>query len=298
MKMKDKKNIPIMTMLIILFCWGSFAAVSKMTLKNIDSFQMLFYMFGSAFLILTITFAFNGKLEQIKALTKKELLKLILISMTSFMYYFLYSLALKLVPAIEASMLNYLFPVMIVVFAIPINKEKLDTLKIVSIFFGFTGMLIILTKGNIINLRLTNVTGDILAVFAAAMWGVFSNLGKRNSIDNWISNYVYVLAAFCSSIISMFVFSRFIVPDIKTLVGTFWIGMSNIVIAYYLWFKVLKTTSTVLVSSFSFITPFVTLVFIMLLLGERITWIQVAGLSVIVIGIVVQSLRKSDFKSL
>jgi drug/metabolite transporter (DMT)-like permease len=45
-----------------------------------------------------------------------------------------------------------------------------------------------------------------------------------------------------------------------------------------------------LIASLSFITPFVTLVFIMIFLGEKITVIQIAGLLIILLGTGVQSM--------
>lgn len=291
-------NNPYILMFVILIFWGSFTAVSKLTLQRMDSFQTQFYMFGSAFIIMTFILIFNGKMKEFKKLSKKEYLKLFLFSLPSFFYYFLYILALMLIPTAEASMLNYLFPVMIILFAIPIHKEKFDVPKLITVLLGFLGMAIILTNGQIGSFKLSNLFGDILAVSAAALWGIFSNLGKKSKVDNFISNYVYVAVAFVLSGISMFVFSGFTVPDAPALAGVLWIGVTNIVLGYFLWFKVLKIAPTILVSSLSFVTPFVTLVFIMLLLGEKIYFMQVVGLMVIMVGVAVQSIVDANKRKL
>ncbi|OGO80348.1 MAG: hypothetical protein A2Y21_07505 [Clostridiales bacterium GWC2_40_7] len=90
---------------IVIF-WGSFAAVSKLVLRHIDNFQVLFYIFGSAFLVKTIIFIFSGKIKELKVLTGKDLFILVLYSLPSFFYYFLYIMSLKLIPAVEASILR------------------------------------------------------------------------------------------------------------------------------------------------------------------------------------------------
>ena len=291
LKRSNILNSPYILMFIILVFWGSFAAVSKLVLRHIDNFQVQFYMFGSAFLVMTIMLIFSGKIKKIKELTRKELFILVLYSLPSFFYYFTYIMSLKLIPAVEASMLNYLFPIMIVIFAVPINKERINKAKVASILLGFAGMAVILTNGNIGSLKFSNIFGDLLAISAAAFWGIFSNLGKKNSIDSSISNYIYTFVGFVLSTLSMFMFSSFTVPDAPAFAGLVWIGISNIALTYCLWFKVLKTASTVLVSSLSFITPFVTLIFIMLLLGEKISYIQVVGFLVIITGIIIQLVR-------
>jgi drug/metabolite transporter (DMT)-like permease len=159
-----------------------------------------------------------------------------------------------------------------------------------AILLGLAGMVIIVTNGRLDSIRMSNLFGDLLALGAAACWGIFSNLGKRNRIDTALSNYVYVFSAFILSVVSLLIFSKPILPALPAAAGLLWLGMSNIVVAYYLWFRALKTTSAARMASLAFITPFVTLLFIMLLLGEKISWVQVAGLLVILAGLAVQTM--------
>jgi drug/metabolite transporter (DMT)-like permease len=144
-------NNPYFLMAILLILWGSFAAVSKLVLNNIDSFQSQFYIFGIALIAMTIILVFTGKIRMLRNISIKDYGKLVLYSIPSFTYYFFYMMALQLIPAVEASMLNYLFPVMILIFSVPINGEKLDKSKITSILIGLLGMVIILTNGSIQN---------------------------------------------------------------------------------------------------------------------------------------------------
>lgn len=276
-------------MFILLILWGSFAAVSKLSLKSIDSFQTQFFMFGSAFAVMTLTLVFNGKIVLLKSLSRREIFLSALVSIPSFLYYFLYLLSLRMIPAVEASMLNYLFPIMIMLFAGPINKEKFTAIKFASMIFGFAGMVVIITNGNAANIRMSNLAGDLLAVGAAVSWGIFSNLGKRNRMDIFISNYIYTIVNFILSAAALLIFSRLAAPGFPAVLGIIWIGLSNIVLSLYIWFKILKSTSISLTASLSFITPFVTLFFIMLLLGEKMTLVQLAGLGVIAAGIMLQS---------
>ncbi len=285
-----KASNPYLLMAVLIILWGSFSAVSKLVLTNLDSFQVQFYMFGLAAIIMTAIMGANGKLGALRTLGYRDLFRLLLYALPSFLYYSLYTLSLKLIPAIEASMLNYLFPIMIVIFAIPINKEKINSAKLLSILLGFAGTLIIITNGNFQNLKLSNLYGDLLAVIAAVCWGIFSNLGKKNKVDQVLSNYIYIVVSFVLSSVLLLLFSKPVIPDPAEFSGILWIGLSNIVIAYYLWFRVLKATSSALAASLSFITPFVTLAFIMLLLGEKITMVQIAGFLIIILGIASQNL--------
>ncbi|MDR3644071.1 MAG: DMT family transporter [Clostridia bacterium] len=284
-KLKGLTNHIFVLAPALVLLWGSFAAVSKLALSSLDAFQLQFYMFGLACVALTILLLINGRLGELRRISKKDILRLVLISVPSYLYYFLYTLSLKLLPAVEASSLNYIFPIMIVLFAIPIQHEKLSLLKSVSILAGFLGTLIILTNGNILRFKMTNLAGDLLAIAGAASWGIFSNYLKKNRVDMMLSNYIFALTAFAFSAVSMSVFSRFRLPTGATFAQVLWISLSNIVVSYFVWNRLLKKCSSSLSASISFLTPFATLLFIMWLLGERITPAQLAGLAVIVTGI-------------
>ena len=281
---------PYLVVSMLLILWGSFAAVSKLILNDLDSFQLQSYMFGSATIVMTIILVAKGNMRKLRDISIKEYIRLFLYAIPAFTYYFFYILALKLIPAVEASMLHYIFPVMIVVFSIPINGEKLDAMKVSSILLGLLGMIIIITKGDISNIKMSNIFGDFLALGAAISWGIFSNFGKKNKIDIHISNYIFMITNFLLSTISVIIFSGFTLPTPTGFVGVVWLGITNIVVCYYLWFKALKLTSTTLIASITFVTPFITLLFIVFFLGEKIYLIQILGLLVIFLGIALQNM--------
>jgi drug/metabolite transporter (DMT)-like permease len=288
------KGIHIKSLFILmpflLIIWGSFAAVSKLTMKHLDSFQIQFYMFGFSAIAITIILYATGRMKHLKGLQRKELISLVLMAIPSYLYYFTYTLSLKKIPAIEASMLNYLFPIMIVIFAVPINREKLDTKKIISVVLGFIGMMIIITNGKFTYIRLTNFSGDMFAIGAAISWGLFSNVAKKNKIDTIISIYIFTLVSFSLSIVSVVSFSKFAAPaTVSAIAGLAWIGISNIVLANFIWFKILKSTSASVAANLAFITPFVSILFIAILLGEKITFVQTIGFLVIMISNALQS---------
>src|SRR4051794_24161544 len=110
---KAFNNIYVL-MAIILILWGNFAAVSKMALNSLDSLQVQFYMFGLAFICMTGFCIRNGKFKELRSLHRREVIRLIGYSIPSFLYYVFYLMSLQLIPAVEASMLNYSFPIMIV----------------------------------------------------------------------------------------------------------------------------------------------------------------------------------------
>jgi drug/metabolite transporter (DMT)-like permease len=287
---KKLLNNPYFLMIWYMIFGGSFAAVGKLTLKNINSYQMLFYIFGVAAVFLTVIFFANGKLKELRSLRIRDFAFLIGNGLFSFMYYAFYSMSLSLIPAMEASMLNYLFPIMILISAVPINKEHINAFKIIAIVFGFLGTLIIVSKGNLCIIHFSNLSGDLLGIGAALCWGLFTNFGMKNKRDPYLSIYIYTLESFVLSAIGLFTFSRFVVPDVLAFSGLIWIGLTVITGIFFLWFHILKVASVSFAASMSFLNPFVSLLFIFLLIGEKILFIQLTGLAFIMIGVIVQQI--------
>src|SRR5690606_12730227 len=105
-------------MTILVLFWGSFTAISKWTLTGLSSWQMQFYMFAWAMLALAVMLPFGGRFRQIVQLGRARWMRLCAYGTLSYLYYALYTASLKLVPAVEAAMLNYLFPIAIIIFAV------------------------------------------------------------------------------------------------------------------------------------------------------------------------------------
>ncbi|WP_271754388.1 EamA family transporter [Cohnella sp. JJ-181] len=102
-------------------------------------------------------------------------------------------------------------------------------------------------------------------------WGLFTNFIKKNQKDTIVSTFVITSVAFLLSIGATLLSSRFIVPERTDFYGVLWLRMSNIALGFFLYFRALKYSPASLIASFTLFTPFVTLVFIVILLGERLT---------------------------
>ncbi|MBM7653483.1 DMT family transporter [Neobacillus cucumis] len=267
----DVTKSPYFLMPILLLMWGSLAAISKLLLNNLDSYQVLFYMYGIGVAAFFIIVVFKGKFSAILSWKRSEFAFLCLCGTLSFLYDFFYLKSLERIPAVEASMLNYLFPIFIVIFAIPIHKEKLTVSKSLSIVMGFMGTLLLVTKGDLANVTFTNFTGDLFAILAAVSWGLFTNLIKKNKKDMFLSTFFITFTAFVLSVGSMLLSSEFLIPQRTDFFGVSWLSISNIVLGFFLYFRALKYSPASLIASFTFFTPFVTLVFIVILLGEKLT---------------------------
>jgi drug/metabolite transporter (DMT)-like permease len=275
-------------MTVLLICWGTMAAVSRLLMEGIDSYQLQFYLYGLAFLTLIPGFFLKRQAKLIKKATFKQWILLVGCASLSYLYLLFYTMALSgstgetIVPI---TMLNYLYPVFIVIFSHPINGEKMTLPKAASTFVCFVGAYYVVTGGKAIALDASILGTYALALAASIAWGLFSVLGKRNTLDISLSNFIYIGIGFVFSTVALLSKSSFTTVSLRDFALLAWLSAANFSLSYDLWFRALRTASASLAANMSFLTPFVTVFFIALILRDtRIEAHHIIGLLLTVFG--------------
>lgn len=94
-------------------------------------------------------------------------------------YHFAYFFALKNAPPVEASLINYLWPVLIVVMSAMLPGEKLRWNHIAGCVLALAGTVLVVTRGQGLVLEVQYVLGYAAALFAAFAWASYSILSRR-----------------------------------------------------------------------------------------------------------------------
>jgi len=289
------KNKAYLFALMASLLWGSSAAIVKLLLKNLNNLQILLYASLFASISLFLIVLFQKKLSIIKNYTKKDYLRFAYMGFLGvFLYYFFLYLALTYLKAQEAFIINYLWPIMIVIFAVPILKEKFTIKKIIAIIISFIGVIIIATQGNIQQLHFAKPLGVLFAIIAALSYGLFSVLGKKQNDEKTTSMMFYYIFTFLYTLVAVLIFSFIPQTTGLQISGLLWTGVVTSGGAFLLWFLALKYGDTTKIANIAFLTPFFSLIYIYFLLGEKIQMYSVVGLIFICIGIFVQNYKASS----
>ena len=288
-----KKNFGYIFALLASFLWGSVSAVGKLLLTNLDSLQVLLFINLFAFIGLFAIVWFQNKKMVILTYNKQDYFTF---AWMGFLGVFLYPLfffgALKLLHAQEAFIVNYLWPILVVVFAVLILKEQITPKKILGIIFSFFGIVVVITNGDFSILHLSNVFGILLALAGATVYGLFSVIGKKHNYDKFVSMMFYYFFSLFYALIAVLFFSEIPTISIHQLFGLIWLGFFTSGLGFVFWFLALKYGDTAKVSSIIFITPFISLIYIYFIAGEKILISSILGLVFISIGIFIQSIKK------
>ena len=83
------------------------------------------------------------------------------------------------------------------------------------------------------------------------------------------------------------IFSKPSIPSILGFLGAIYVGIFEMRIAFLIWLKALKISTSAQVSNLIYLSPFI-LIIIHLIVGEKILFSTVIGLTLIVTGIIIQ----------
>lgn len=119
-----------------------------------------------------------------------------------FGYHFFYFTALRNAPAVEASLIAYMWPLLIVLGSALMPGEKLAWNHIVGALLGLAGTFLIVTKGAGLAFDARYAFGYAMAAVCAVLWSSYSLLSRRfpsvpTTIVTWFCAATAILSLAC-----------------------------------------------------------------------------------------------------
>lgn len=96
-----------------------------------------------------------------------------------FSYHALYFVALKNAPAVEANLINYLWPLLIVLLAGFVPGQRARPLQYLGSAIGLIGAILIVTRGERFGIDMAYAPGYLAALGAALVWSSYSVANRR-----------------------------------------------------------------------------------------------------------------------
>lgn len=235
--------------LVAIIMWGVLAVLGVYA-SSVPPFQLLFICFSVSALLLFIKRLI--KREALFKLPRLTFNQWVVATGGLFGFHFCYFLALRYAPPIEASLIAYLWPLLLGV-AVAGAQQRL--FSIIGGVIGFIGCGILVTGGESIQFNSEYALGYCLAFICALIWSSYSwyMASARSDVEDigWISIVVALLAliahlAFESSHWSLSFDAWF---------SAILLGLGPVGGAFYLWDIGLKFGNRQLLASLSFATP-------------------------------------------
>src|SRR6185312_4636930 len=119
-----------------------------------------------------------------------------------FGYHACYFIALRHAPVVEAGLINYLWPLLIVMFSALLPGERLKWQHLAGCVLALLGAVLVVTRGQGFNFDATYLPGYAAALIAAVIWGAYSVLSRRlpHVPSDTITGFCLVTAALATAV--------------------------------------------------------------------------------------------------
>ncbi len=274
--------------LAAVILWSTVATAFKIALRSVDYIQLLFFSTLVALVASAAILTAEKGWHQLRTLSPKSfLLTATLGFLNPFVYYLILFKAYSVIPAQAAMTLNYTWPIMLVLLSIPILKQPIGWKGLISVLVSFSGVVLIATKGNLQTFDMSNLFGYSLALSSSVVWAVFWLINLKSNIGESLKLFLsFGFGLLFITPVTMFTtgFPSLTMPISLSLI---YVGLAEMGITFWLWINALKHTNrTDKVSKLIFLSPFFSLFFISIFLGEKIELMTIIGLLLIMAGIV------------
>lgn len=278
--------------MVAIASWATIPTAFKLSLRHLGVLPLLFYASAVSTIFLLVYVLSAGKLTLLKGFSKGDYLRSALLGfLNPFFYYAILLNTYSLLPAQQAQPLNFVWPITLVLLSIPVLKQKIKARSILAVFISFIGVIVISTEGRVLALRFTSPTGVGLALGSTIIWSLFWIYNVKLGMDEACQLSLSFVFGTAFVFLATLLFAEAEIPNYHGIAGAVYIGLFEMGLTFLCWLRALKLAKTTAhVVNLIYLVPFLSLVVVRFVLGERILLATVVGLVFIVGGIILQKL--------
>ncbi len=201
-----------------------------------------------------------------------------------FGYHFFYFMALRNAPAVEASLIAYLWPLLIVIFSALLPGERLRWFHLAGALAGFVGAVLLVTKGQSLSFERQYLLGYLAAMVCALTWSSYSVLSRYFG-----SSPTDAVGGFCGAtallaLLCHLLFEQTVWPAGATeWLAVLCLGLGPVGAAFFTWDYGVKRGNIKVLGAFSYAAPLLSTLLLVLFGLAEATWV-VALACVFIVG--------------
>lgn len=287
--MKDQKQAMLYGLGTVLL-WSTVATAFKLALADLAPVQMLLVACASSVVVMAVILVLQKRWYLVFSLRKKQYVQSVGMGLINpCLYYFLLFGAFDRLPAQEAQPLNYTWALVLAYLSVPFLGHRLRKLDIIAGILCYAGVVVIATRGAVTSLTFSDPLGVALAIGSTLVWASYWIVATRDTRDPVVGLFLNFLFGLPVIALICWWTEGLALPLTGSLAAAVYVGTFEMGIAFVLWsYAMKKAENTSRVSNLIFISPFLSLVFIYFILGERILPSTYVGLVLIMAGLWLQ----------
>ena len=203
------------------------------------------------------------------------------------LYYAILFAAYDRLPAQVAQPLNYTWPVFLALLAAPMAGRRPTVREFVGLVFGFAGVVVISWRPES-GVEKFDPAGMALALGSGLVWSFYWLVGAKLRVDGLVRLFVGFGAALIVLVPFWLLRGAPLPSGAVSRAAVVWVGLFEMGVTFLLWNTAMSRTSRpARLGSLAYVGPFVSLVWIALVLGETIRPTSVAALAIIIAGVLI-----------
>lgn len=294
----ERQRKAVMLGLLTVVLWSTVASAFKLSLETMTPAQLLFYASLVSIVVLAAILALQGRFGELWRYRPRQYLQSAGLGlMNPCLYYLVLLGAYNRLPAQEAQPLNYTWALTLTYLSVPLLKQRLRPIDILAGLVCYLGVVVIASRGDLLNLHFADTLGVVLALGSTLIWALYwiaNTRDRRDPVAGLLLNFLFGLP-FIALVCALT--DGFAVSRASGLFGAAYVGVFEMGVSYVLWLSAMKLAdNTATISNFIFIAPFLSLIFIHYLVGEVILPTTYVGLVLIVVGLGLQRVRRRPMR--
>lgn len=275
--------------LAAVLAWSTVATGFKLGLEVLEPLQLLWLGalvslgFFAAMLLVT------GRWRSLATLAGPDWRRIAGLGLLNpFLYYFILFEAYDRLPAQIAQPLNYTWAIVLAVLAVPILGQPLTRRTLGGIVVSYAGVVVLLAQGRLDGFAQVDLLGVALALASTLIWALYWLANVRLKIDALVLMSGSFAVGAPAVGLACALLEGLPAMNSQTLGYGAWVGLIEMGITFVLWQTAMRRTAHAgRIAQLIFLSPFLSLVLIDRVLGEAVSASSVAGLVLIVAGLLI-----------
>lgn len=210
-----------------------------------------------------------------------------------FGYHFAYFMALRNAPPVEAGLIAYLWPLLIVLMAAFLPGEHLTWRQVAGALLGFSGAALLVTRGQGLRFDPQYLTGYGFALACAVIWSSYSVLSRRAGAVP-----TSAVGAFCGATAVLALLCHLLFEETARPAGWEWaavlaLGLGPVGAAFYTWDYGVKRGNIQTLGTLAYAAPLLSTAILIALGLAEASWVLAAAALLISGGALVASWRSA-----
>jgi drug/metabolite transporter (DMT)-like permease len=286
-----KRLVTYLEALFAVIIWGGTFIATKLALRDASPATIVWMRFGMGVLVLGIAVTAR---RQFALPTGKEWGYFALLGFIGVTFHqWLQATGLQTAAATTTAWIVATIPIFTALLGRIFLKEKLGILRILGIIMAAFGVLLIVSKGNLVSLfsGKFGTFGDFLILISAVNWAVFSVLSRNGLKSHPAARMMFYVMLLGWLFAGIWLFSLGPgISEIPLITTTGFISIAALGIfgsglAYIAWYDALQVLPASQLGVFIYIEPLVTMAVAALVLAEAITVAALIGGAVTILGV-------------